>query len=112
MDLKQTMKMSSREVRMPLSEVVAVLQDLNEFVVSLDRLGARQAAGTADDYTVGKFVTDWDVARRLAHARHVISVALDEQLEPEGTAEIDALCEQGRFFGTNSPSPAPSGQLT
>lgn len=40
---------------MPLDEVVAVLQDLNEFVVSLDRLTSRQASGTADEYTVGKF---------------------------------------------------------
>lgn len=31
------MDMSSREVRLPLDKVVHVLQDLNEFVVSLDR---------------------------------------------------------------------------
>ncbi len=34
------MDMSSREIRMPLNDVVTVLQDLNEFVVSLDRLGS------------------------------------------------------------------------
>lgn len=45
------MDMSSREIRVPLDEVVAVLQDLNAFVVSLDRLGSRQAAGTADPTT-------------------------------------------------------------
>ncbi|KUO20167.1 hypothetical protein AQJ91_15380 [Streptomyces dysideae] len=99
--------MSSREIRIPLDEVVAVLQDLNEFVVSLDRLGSRQASGTADEYTVGRFVADWDVARRLAHARRVISVVLDEQLSEEDNAEIDALCEQGHFYGADdaiSPS--------
>ena len=32
------MDMSFREIRIPLSEVVALLRDLNEFVVSLDRL--------------------------------------------------------------------------
>lgn len=101
------MDMSSREIRMPLSEVVAVLQDLNEFVVSLDRLGSRQASGTADEYTVGTFIADWDVARRLARARRVISVALDAQLSEEDNAEIDALCDQGRFYGTDSTtSPA------
>ncbi|AOR31021.1 hypothetical protein BFF78_08180 [Streptomyces fodineus] len=97
------MDMSSREIRMPLNEVVAVLQDLNEFVVSLDRLGSRQASGTADEYTVGKFIADWDVARRLAHARRVISVALAAQLSEEDNAEIDTLCDQGRFYGTDSP---------
>ncbi|MER7540996.1 hypothetical protein ABTX77_40525 [Streptomyces sp. NPDC097704] len=96
------MDMSSREIRLPLSEVVAVLQDLNEFVVSLDRLGSRQASGTADEYTVGKFTADWDVARRLARARHIISVALDAQLSEEDIAEIDALCDQGRFYGSDS----------
>ncbi|KOV60835.1 hypothetical protein ADK64_29430 [Streptomyces sp. MMG1121] len=96
------MDMSSREIRMPLSEVVTVLQDLNEFVVSLDRLGSRQASGTADEYTVGKFIADRDVARRLARARHVISVALDAQLSEEENAEVDALCEQVRFYGTDT----------
>ncbi|MFJ4929785.1 hypothetical protein [Streptomyces sp. NPDC088736] len=96
------MDMSSREIRMPLSEVVAVRQDLNEFVVSLDRLGSRQAAGTTDEHTVGKFIADWDVARRLARARHVISVALDGQLSEENNAEIDVLCDQGHFYGKES----------
>ncbi|MEU0413455.1 hypothetical protein ABZ307_37425 [Streptomyces griseorubiginosus] len=96
------MDMPSREIRIPLNEVIAVLQDLNEFVVSLDRLGSRRASGTADEHTIGKFIVDWDVARRLSGARHVISVALDGQLSEEDNAEIDALCEQGRFYGTNS----------
>ncbi|NNN29858.1 hypothetical protein HLK59_05690 [Streptomyces sp. S3(2020)] len=91
--------MSTREIRIPLDEVVAILQDLNEFVVSLDRLGSREASGTADDSTVGRFVSDWDVARRLAHARRVISVALDEQLTEQDNAAIDALCDRGRFYG-------------
>jgi len=94
-----TSRMSAAEIRLPLDEVVAVLQDLNEFVVSLDRIGSRQASGTADERTVGEFVADWDVARRLARARRVISVALDGQLSEEENAEIDALCERGRFYG-------------
>lgn len=48
---------------------------------------------------MGRFVADWDVARRLAHARRVISVALDEQLSEQDNAAIDALCDQGRFYG-------------
>ncbi|MFE2103855.1 hypothetical protein [Streptomyces sp. NPDC059468] len=102
LESKRPMDMSSREIRMPLDEVVAVLQDLNEFVVSLDRLGSRQASGTADEHTVGRFIADWDVARRLANARRVISVALDEQLSEEDNAEIDALCDQGRFYGADT----------
>ncbi|MEU4524228.1 hypothetical protein AB0F52_36590 [Amycolatopsis sp. NPDC024027] len=96
------MDMSSREIRMPLSEVVAVLRDLNEFVVSLDRLGSRRAAGTVDGYAVGEFIADWDVARRLARARRVISEALETQLSEDDNAEIDALCDQGRFYGPDS----------
>ncbi|WP_328459297.1 hypothetical protein [Streptomyces sp. NBC_00448] len=104
------MDMSSREIRIPLDEAVAVLQDLNEFVVSLDRLGSRQASGTADDQTVGTFIADWDVARRLARARHVISAALDAQLSEEDNTEIDALCEQGRFYSTESAPPPSDDQ--
>ncbi|MFI6493935.1 hypothetical protein [Streptomyces sp. NPDC050564] len=97
---------------MPLDEVVAVLQDLNEFVVSLDRIGSRQAYGDADECTVGRFVAAWDVARRPSHARRVISVALDEQLSPEENAEIDSLCDRGRFFGTDGSSDIPANQPT
>lgn len=100
------MDMSSREVRMPLDQALAVLRDLNEFVVSLDRLGSRQAAGAADENTIGKFIIDWDVTRRLAHARSVLCVALDAQLSEEENAEIEYLCDQGRFFGTDSASGA------
>ncbi|WP_418959536.1 hypothetical protein [Streptomyces tritici] len=88
----------TREIRIPLDEAVAVLRDLNEFVVSLDRLGSRMASGAADEHTLGRFVVEWDVARRLSHARHVISTALDGQLSAEENARIDDLCEQGRFF--------------
>jgi hypothetical protein len=112
MELKPAMEMSSRDIRLPLSEVVAILQDLNEFVVSLDRLGSRQAFGTADEYTVGKFIADWDVARRLAHARHLIGVALDAQLSEEEIVEIDSLCEQGRFFGMGSSGNTSADQPT
>ncbi|WP_369261149.1 hypothetical protein [Streptomyces sp. R35] len=94
--------MTSREIRIPLDEAVTVLQDLNEFVVSLDRLGSRMASGTADEHTVGTFVLDWDVARRLSRARRFISVALDAQLSEEENAEIDALCDEGRFYGDES----------
>ncbi|WP_053760436.1 hypothetical protein [Streptomyces sp. AS58] len=101
------MDMSYREIHMPLNEVVAVLQDLNEFVVSFDRLGSRQAFGSADEYTVGKYIADRDVARRLSRARHVISVALDAQLSDDENAEIDTLCDQGRFYGSDSATSTP-----
>ena len=110
LELNRLMDMSSREIRMPLNEVVAVLQDLNEFVVSLDRLGSRKASGTADEHTVGKFIADWDVARRLSRARRVIGVALDAQLSEEDNAEIDALCDQGRFYGTDSATSPSADQ--
>lgn len=51
------MNMSSWEIRVPLDEAVAVVRDLKEFVVSLDRLGSRQASGTADEQTVGTCIT-------------------------------------------------------
>jgi hypothetical protein len=46
----------------------------------------------------------------LAHARRVIDAALDAQLSEEENAEIDSLCEQGRFFGTGSASNTPTDQ--
>ena len=94
-----TSNTSAFEIRLPLDEVVAILRDLNEFVVPPNRIGSRQASGTADERTVGEFVAEWDVARRLARARRVISVALDEQLSEAENAEIDALCDRGRFYG-------------
>ncbi|MEU9108098.1 hypothetical protein AB0D54_27935 [Streptomyces xanthophaeus] len=101
------MDTSSREIRLPLDEAVAVLLDLNEFVVSLDRLLSRWGSGTADECTVGNFVSDWNVLPRLARARQVISVALDEQLSEEENREIDDLAEQGRFYTDNVGYPSP-----
>ncbi|MFI5982201.1 hypothetical protein ACIBEA_15105 [Streptomyces sp. NPDC051555] len=93
------MDMTSREVRIPLDQAVEVVQDLNELVVSLDRLVSRLGTGTADESAIGTFVLDWNVLRKLARARQVIDVALDAELSEEENLEVDALCEQGRFFG-------------
>ncbi|MET9520591.1 hypothetical protein [Streptomyces sp. NPDC002994] len=102
------MDMSSQEIRIPLNEVVTVWQDLNEFVVSLDRLLSRMGSGTADEYTVGKFILDWDVARRLSRARRFINVALDEQLSEEENLELEDLCEQEcRYYTDNVGYPSP-----
>ncbi|WP_093801887.1 hypothetical protein [Streptomyces sp. Wb2n-11] len=94
--------MSSREIRIPLDELVGVLRDLDESVVSLDRPGSRQASGTADEHTVGTFVADWRVAPRPSHARGVIGAALDAQLSEAENLAIDDLGEQGRSFGDRS----------
>lgn len=94
-------------LRAGAAELRAVLQDLNEFVISLDRLGSRMADGTADEGAIGEFVVDRDVARRLSHARRVLSVALDEQLSEAESTEIDALCEQGRFYGAEAATHTP-----
>ncbi|MFH9823479.1 hypothetical protein [Streptomyces bobili] len=105
------MDLSSREIRLPLDQAVAVLLDLNEFVVSLDRLGSRQADGTADEHTIGKFIADWDVTRRLARARGVIGAAVDEELTGEEQLEIEELGEEGRFYTDNvgyEPSAEPT----
>jgi hypothetical protein len=85
------MDMSSREIRMPLSEVVVVLQDLNEFAVSLDRLGSRQASGTADEHTVGKFIADWDVARRLARTRREGIIEMNGRPPDAPATELEPL---------------------
>jgi hypothetical protein len=59
------MDMSSREIRMPLSEVVSVLQDLNEFVVSLDRLDPARhpepptSTPSANSSPTGMSLGDW-----------------------------------------------------
>ncbi|MET9500489.1 hypothetical protein ABZY42_01895 [Streptomyces sp. NPDC006622] len=91
------MDLSSRGTRPPLDRAVAVPLDLDEFVVSLDRLGSRRASGTADEHTVGTFIADGDVTRRLAHARSVIGVAVDGALTVEGQLEIEDLDERSRF---------------
>ncbi|MEU6882919.1 hypothetical protein [Streptomyces sp. NPDC046712] len=38
----------------------------------------------------------------MARARRVFSVALDAHLSEEDNAEIDALCDKGRFYGTDT----------
>lgn len=87
-----------REIRLPLEDLVSVLVDLNEMVVSLDRIGSRAGAGTADLWTLGRYVDDGDLARRLSRSRGVLSRVLDEQLSESENEEINDRCERGGYY--------------
>lgn len=56
-------------------DAIRALRSLELIVVSLDRLGSAAADMTKEEYdrASSEFLTDWDVARRLAEVRKLLS---------------------------------------
>jgi hypothetical protein len=87
------------------ADVIEVARQLSLVVVSLDRIGSAfphdelQRARATEE-----FIKDWDVLRRLAAARKLLFVALDE-----GLTEEESLREEEQFelpaWSMESPEP-------
>ncbi|WP_250003179.1 hypothetical protein [Actinoplanes sp. M2I2] len=87
-------------VAIPLDKAVETARLLESIVISLDRIGAREADADADAATLDQFVTDWLVGPRLARARSVLWEAITEVIGEEKT---EAIAESAPRF----PDPVP-----
>ena len=57
-------------------------------MISLDRIGSRQAGGEADAQTLDRFLTEWLVAPRLSHVRMIVGDAIEQVIGDEATEGI------------------------
>lgn len=82
--------MNSDRVEYDRAVVVGVLRDLEQIVVSLDRIGsfAYDQTKAESDATLAAFMTDWDVDSKLANARMLLSDAFSRE---QGIDEMDEL---------------------
>ncbi|WIM92799.1 hypothetical protein ACTOB_004756 [Actinoplanes oblitus] len=91
---------ADRLVSIPLEKAIETARLLESIVVSLDRIGSRQAAGNADADTLDQFMTEWLVGPRLSRARSVLWDAITEVIGEEKT---EAIAESTPRF----PNPVP-----
>ncbi|WP_197680095.1 hypothetical protein [Microlunatus soli] len=92
---------TGRTVELGESEAITIFRALNEVVVSLDRIGSRQAGGEDPDrlYLDGYFSED-GATLRLAEARSVINSAVERVF---GEDESDALGEAIVYWTDRHP---------
>ena len=95
---------AERVVAIPLDRAVEVARLLESIVVSLDRIGSREADGDADVHTLDRYITEWLVAPRLARARTLLWDAIEEVI---GAEETEAIAESAPRF----PDPVPDEEL-
>lgn len=76
------------EVSLPLVDALRLLADVNEFVVSLDRIRSRIAFGGADPQILVDYVVDREVFQRLAEARRRLVEMVVPVIGEDGLEEI------------------------
>ena len=81
------------------SEILDVLRDLNMIVVSLDRIGSRFSTLDPDEYNKisSDFLTNWDVTRKLARARRILSRPFSDESDAGGLHELERAFKDLQF---------------
>jgi hypothetical protein len=77
-----------RVVSIPLDRAIQVARVLESAVISLDRIGSRQAFGDADAHTLDQYMTEWSVAPLLSHVRTIVWDAIGQVIGEEAVEEI------------------------
>jgi hypothetical protein len=93
--------MDDNQVTIGRSELLAVAQDLNGIVVSLDRVGSATADRDRSEQASAllAFVEDWQVFQKLSRAREVLDGALLAQAESEADrTAIEKQLDRGPFW--------------
>ena len=77
--------MSDRQFVFNKEELVSILRDLNLIVVSLDRIGSANTELGEDEHNalLADFITDWDVFRKLASMRSVLSEPFSDESDSD-----------------------------
>lgn len=75
-------------VSITLAEAIEAVRDLDEYVVSLDRIRSRIAFGGHSPEILLDYIIDRNVFQRLAHLRRVVCDAVAEVVGEEMVEEI------------------------
>lgn len=74
-------------MRLSLVDALELFFDMNEFVISLDRISSRITWG-ADPQLLLDYIADRDVFQRLAKARGILGAAVESVIGEETLEEI------------------------
>ena len=91
---------TKNQVTYPRKEVLAVLRTLNEFVVSLDRVGSASYDMTSaeHDAALTDFIQRHKVFRKMAQARTILSKPFSESVGPDGMDELEREIQGLRYW--------------
>ncbi|MEU1393890.1 MULTISPECIES: hypothetical protein [unclassified Nonomuraea] len=84
---------------MRLSEAIELFSDLNEFVVSLDRIRSRIAFADASPRILVDYMVDRELFQRLARARELVGDAVEAVI---GDERLEEIAEEGYVYPGNS----------
>ena len=99
--------MSSSELCYNRESIVEVLRDIEQIVVSLDRIGSswEDLGEETAHITLSTFVTEWCVFRKLASARQVLSEPFSEELGPDDMDELEREMGSVAYWSLSHPAP-------
>lgn len=88
------MSTPGEKLQIPLDDALLIFRDLEEYVVSFDRILSRIGAG-ADPVTLIDYLADRDIPSRLARARGIMGELLEERI---GAEAVDEIAENGYVY--------------
>lgn len=96
------------------SDIVQVLRDLNILVVSLDRIGSfsHDLSRSEAAALLGDFFDAWDVGRRLARTRRILSKPFSTELGDDDMDELEREFEGLPHWRPNQRRPPPGEEVT
>lgn len=97
------------------SDIISILRDLNEIVVSLDRIGSEfESLSGEDEYNrlVEEFLTEWEVFNKLSRARTLLQDAFSNDLGTDDKDELEREFQDLEIWSRNSTHPRNDGSST
>jgi hypothetical protein len=79
---------AERSVCIPLSKAVEAARLMESLVISLDRIGFRQAGGEADADTLDQYINEWLIGPRFSSARSILWDAIADVIGVEAVEEV------------------------
>lgn len=85
----------SKEIRIKREDALRALRHLEMIVLSLDHIGSASTNMSKEEYdrVSSEFLDDWDVARRLADVRRILSEQFPDEPGDDGTDELERELE-------------------
>ncbi len=99
--------MSNARLDYDRDAVLAVLRDLEQIVVSLDRIGSatQEQSETDQDAALAAFVREWEVFRKLASARRILSEPFSDELGPDDMDELEYELADVTYWSSTGRAP-------
>lgn len=96
------MRRSKNQVTYPRKEVLAVLRTLEEFVVSLDRIGSASYDMTSAENgaALTDFIQRHKIFRKMAKARAILSEPFRGPVGSDGMGELEREIQGVRYWKT------------